>query len=99
MISASRELPSVQAGTPPRARLHVVDAGSSESPLTTARIRAGLTVTELAEAVHVSRPTASRWERNQRAVARYHWPMLASALRLTESPGCRTIQRLPWVAP
>jgi transcriptional regulator with XRE-family HTH domain len=69
----------------PRVRLHLVDAGDPASTLTAARIDAGLTVSELAAALHVSRPTVSMWERKDRAVARHYWPVLATALRLTEA--------------
>lgn len=52
------------------------------SPLTRARVAAGLSVGELARAVHVARTTVSVWERAQRGVARHYWPALGSALGL-----------------
>jgi transcriptional regulator with XRE-family HTH domain len=53
------------------------------APLTLARRAAGLTVTELARALHVSRPTVSMWERGSRGVARHYWAPLGAALRLS----------------
>lgn len=52
------------------------------SPLTVARREAGLTVTQLARALHVSRPTVSMWERGLRGVARQYWPAIGTALGL-----------------
>jgi transcriptional regulator with XRE-family HTH domain len=52
------------------------------SGLTAARRAAGLSVTELARALHVSRPTVSMWERGVRGVARHYWPALGAALAL-----------------
>jgi transcriptional regulator with XRE-family HTH domain len=79
------------------------------SRLTLARLRAGLTVTELARALHVARPTVSIWERGDRGVARSYWPALAAALGLREdelpklfegSPPARLdAVRLPSLAP
>jgi transcriptional regulator with XRE-family HTH domain len=40
-------------------------------------------MTELARALHVARPTVSRWERGGRRAARHYWPALATALGLT----------------
>lgn len=56
--------------------------GGVRSPLTRARLAAGLSVVDLAQAVHVARTTVSAWERAQRGVARHHWPALGAALRL-----------------
>jgi transcriptional regulator with XRE-family HTH domain len=51
--------------------------------LTAARVAAGMTVAELARAVHLSRPTVSMWEKGTRRPARRYWPALGSALGLT----------------
>jgi transcriptional regulator with XRE-family HTH domain len=56
----------------------VGDAGS----LTRARARAGLSKTELARRLHVSRPTISMWESGSRSVSRIYWPALGAALSL-----------------
>jgi len=42
----------------------------------------GLTVTQLARKLHVTRPTVSMWESGVRRAARCYWPDLAAALRL-----------------
>jgi transcriptional regulator with XRE-family HTH domain len=41
-----------------------------------------MTMTELARALHVSRPTVSLWERGGRKPARHYWPLLGSVLAL-----------------
>jgi transcriptional regulator with XRE-family HTH domain len=74
---------------PPR-RLPPHDAGSllpggpkaRPAALTHARQAAGLTVTQLARALHVTRPTVSMWESGDRRAARCYWDGLATALRL-----------------
>ncbi|RFU18820.1 helix-turn-helix domain-containing protein [Geodermatophilus marinus] len=50
--------------------------------LTAARLTAGLTMTQLARAVHVSRPNVSLWENGGRRPARQYWPALGAALGL-----------------
>ena len=50
--------------------------------LTQARVRAGLTMTELARRLHVSRPTVSTWEHGSRAASRGYWPALGTVLGL-----------------
>jgi transcriptional regulator with XRE-family HTH domain len=50
--------------------------------LTRARVAAGLTKTELARVLHVSRPTISMWESGARAVSRIYWPAIGAALGL-----------------
>jgi transcriptional regulator with XRE-family HTH domain len=51
-------------------------------PLTRARVAAGLTLTELARAVHVTRPTVAMWEAGTRQAARCYRAGLARALHL-----------------
>jgi transcriptional regulator with XRE-family HTH domain len=43
---------------------------------------AGVTVTDLARAVHLSRPTVSMWEKGTRRPARHYWLALGSTLGL-----------------
>lgn len=57
-------------------------ASCDPSPLTRARRAAGLTVADLARALHVARTTVSVWEQARRGVARHYWPALGSALGL-----------------
>jgi transcriptional regulator with XRE-family HTH domain len=54
----------------------------SKGALTRARMAAGLTVTQLARRVYVSRPTVSMWESGARAAALGYWPALGRALGL-----------------
>ncbi len=67
----------------PRVTLHLMPP-AAPSRLTSARLRAGLTVTELARTLHVARSTVSMWERGQRSVARSYWTGLAAALGMGE---------------
>jgi transcriptional regulator with XRE-family HTH domain len=53
--------------------------------LTEARTAAGLTITQLARALHVSRPTVSYWERGVRRPARSLWSRLGAVLGLDEA--------------
>src|SRR4051794_19489755 len=53
--------------------------------LAEARVAAGLTVTDLARALHVSRPLMSAWERRRRRPARHHWPALCAVLGLHQA--------------
>jgi len=80
--------PVSSAEETPHVALHLVPP-PVRSRLTSARLRAGLTVTELARELHVARPTVSMWERGDRGVARNYWPVLAAALgmRQDELPG------------
>lgn len=91
MTSAAFALPAGQPCAPvpvrraaarPALVLSPSGTGIGRSPLTRARLAAGLTVAELARAVHVTRTTVSAWERAQRGVARHHWPALGAALGL-----------------
>jgi transcriptional regulator with XRE-family HTH domain len=66
----------------PRPTVLRLVAPPGPTPLRASRLRAGLTVTQLAHAVHVARTTVSMWERGDRGVARHHWPALAAALGL-----------------
>jgi transcriptional regulator with XRE-family HTH domain len=50
--------------------------------LTEAREAAGLTMTELARALHVSRPNLSLWEKGRRRPARCSWPQIGAVLDL-----------------
>src|SRR5215213_7718487 len=54
--------------------------------LAEARVAAGLTLTDMARALHVSRPLISAWARRHRRPARHHWPALCAVLgvRLAE---------------
>lgn len=79
VLTSARALPDwTDAGTRP-ADSAWPDSGAA---LTRARVAAGLTVTELARRLHVSRPTVSMWERGDRAAARSYWPALGMALGL-----------------
>jgi transcriptional regulator with XRE-family HTH domain len=70
-----RGVPEAPLGSPLR--------GPSRPPtLTEARLRSGLTMTELARALHISRPTLSLWEKGRRRPARSLWPRLAAVLGL-----------------
>jgi transcriptional regulator with XRE-family HTH domain len=105
MTSARRAFSGEES---PRVGLHLVPP-VGPSRLSSARMRAGLTVSELARALHVARPTVSIWERGDRGVARSYWPALAAALGLREdeipelfegSPPARLdAVRLPSLAP
>jgi transcriptional regulator with XRE-family HTH domain len=53
------------------------------SELTLARRRVGLSVTDLARRVHVSRPSVSMWEKGARRAGRAYWPALGAALELS----------------
>lgn len=57
-------------------------AGTPRTPLSRARLRAGLSGAQLARAVGVSRPTVALWEQGQRRPARTYWTALAAALEL-----------------
>jgi transcriptional regulator with XRE-family HTH domain len=59
-------------------------AGSRRT-LTEARTAAGLTISQLARALHLSRPTVSYWEKGVRRPARAHWPRIAAVLGLDEA--------------
>lgn len=76
--------PAVPDEVGPHIVLRVVRYEPIRSALTAARREAGLTISDLARSLHVSRPTVSGWERGTRAAARYYWPALASALRLDQ---------------
>ena len=80
MTSASVGYPGEET---PRVALHLVPP-PAPSRLTSARLRAGLTVTELARLLHVARTTVSMWERGDRGVARNYWPVLAAALGMRQ---------------
>ncbi|WP_436692134.1 helix-turn-helix domain-containing protein [Geodermatophilus sp. CPCC 205506] len=60
-----------------------------------ARVRAGLTVTQLAKALRVARPTVSMWERGRRGVGRHYWPALTVALGLSEEDLTALFARCP----
>lgn len=68
---------------------------SGPSRLRDVRRAAGLTMTDLARAVHVSRPTVSMWEAGLRGVARHHWPALAAALGLRPGEVSRLFEGCP----
>jgi transcriptional regulator with XRE-family HTH domain len=57
--------------------------GRTASALTLARRRVGLSVTDLARRVHVSRPSVSMWEKGARRAGRAYWPALGAALKLS----------------
>jgi transcriptional regulator with XRE-family HTH domain len=59
----------------------------ADSPrtLTDARTAAGLSITQLARRLHLSRPTVSYWERGVRRPARSHWPLLGLVLGLEQA--------------
>ena len=58
---------------------------SSHLTLTEARTAAGLTISQLARAIHMSRPTVSYWERGVRRPATSHWPRLGVVLGLDQT--------------
>jgi transcriptional regulator with XRE-family HTH domain len=76
---------------PPRengyAAVYTLRRGRGDTPrtLTEARTSMGLTMTDLARLLHVSRPTVSGWEKGLRRPARYRWGGLAAVLKLTEA--------------
>jgi len=74
----------------PATPLHRVPAGLAD-----ARRAAGLTVTQLARSLHVSRPTAAGWEKGSRRPARYRWPALGAALGLTADELDRMLRGAP----
>lgn len=84
MTGAAPTVPVAPVGSAPRAELRLVQQPPPQSALTQARLSAGLTLTELARRMHVSRPTVSIWERGDRAVGRHYWPTLAVVLSLTD---------------
>lgn len=63
--------------------------------LTEARRAAGLSMTAVAQAMYVSRPTVSSWERGTRRPARYRWPVFAALLRLDEDQLAALLAHLP----
>ena len=71
-----------ESGEAPTSRTPPGPAAGS-APLTRARTAVGMTMTELAREVHVSRPTVSLWERGGRRPAEWYWPGLAGALGLS----------------
>ena len=70
-------------------------AGTRVRSLTQARVRAGLTKTELARRLLISRPTVSMWESGARAAARIYWPALSAALGLDIDEIERLFRDLP----
>lgn len=52
------------------------------TPLREARLRAGLSVAQLARAIGVSRPTVALWEQGRRRPAQTYWSALGAALEL-----------------
>ncbi|MGY1661965.1 helix-turn-helix domain-containing protein [Geodermatophilus sp. SYSU D00705] len=56
--------------------------GDGPRTLAEARAAAGLTATELAQALLVSRPTVAAWEKGVRRPVRGHWPLLGTLLGL-----------------
>lgn len=56
---------------------------------------AGMTVTELARRLHLSRTTVSMWEGGYRAAARDHWPALGRALQLAPAQVAELFAGLP----
>ncbi|MGY1824002.1 helix-turn-helix domain-containing protein [Geodermatophilus sp. SYSU D00079] len=56
--------------------------GDRPRTLAEARAAAGLTATELARALLVSRPTVAAWEKGVRRPVRGHWPLLGALLGL-----------------
>lgn len=55
----------------------------ADTPLMAARQSAGLSTSELAAALHLSRSSVSMWEHGHRPVARHYWGALAKALGLS----------------
>jgi transcriptional regulator with XRE-family HTH domain len=63
--------------------------------LTRARLAVGLTVTELARRLRISRTTFSMWESGDRAAARSHWPALGRELMIRPDQVAELFAGLP----
>lgn len=80
-VTATLEQPAFVVGFGPAPVRRSDDPGPRT--VRSARLAAGLTVTELARAVHMSRPSVSMWEHGTRRAAEHHWPALGRALGLS----------------